>query len=83
MLIVLQMAFDYDIWWRLYKEYGKPAFCRSFVAATRMHKDTKTASNTELHYKESIDIVNRNWGSIPYKWRTALPVMKMIQKLNK
>jgi glycosyltransferase involved in cell wall biosynthesis len=79
----MQLAFDYDLWWRLFKAYGKPEFCRHFVAATRMHKDTKTATQTELHYRESIDVVKRNWGAVPIKWRAALPVMKMIRKSNK
>jgi len=79
----MQMAFDYDLWWRLYRAYGKPAFCRDFVAATRMHKSTKTANQTDLHYQESIGVVRRNWGSVPLKWRAALPAIKMIRKLNK
>ena len=79
----MQMAFDYDLWWRLVNEYGKPEYCRQFVAATRMHKDTKTATRTDLHYQESIAVVKRNWGSVPIKWRAALPVMKMIRKPNK
>ena len=79
----MQMAFDYDLWWRLYKEYGKPAFCKKFVAATRMHKDTKTANRTDLHYRESIDVVKHHWGSVPLKWRATLPAMKMIRKPNK
>ena len=79
----MQMAFDYDLWWRLFSTYGKPLYCHEFIAATRMHKDTKTTNQTELHYQESIEVVQRHWGSVPLKWRTALPVMKMIRKLNK
>ena len=79
----MQMAFDYDLWWRLYREYGKPEYCRKFVAATRMHKDTKTATRTDLHYQESIDVVKRNRSYVPIKWRAALPVIKMIRKLKK
>ena len=78
----MQMAFDYDMWWRLLRVFGKPQYCRHFVAATRMHKDTKTATRTDLHYQESIAVVQRNRGSVPLKWRVALPVMKMIRKLN-
>lgn len=79
----MQMAFDYDLWWRLYKEHGKPAYCRKFVAATRMHKGSKTAMQTDLHYSESIDVVKHNWGSVPFKWQVTLPFAKMIQKFNK
>ena len=79
----LHLAFDYDLWWQLYTEFGKPIYCKSFVAATRMHKNTKTTNQTGLHYQESIAIVGRNWGSVPLKWQAALPVMKLIRKLNK
>lgn len=79
----MQMAFDYDLWWRLLDKYGKPEYCRHFIAATRMHKHTKTATQTDLHYQESIDVVKRNRGYVPFKWRTALPVIKLIRKLNK
>jgi hypothetical protein len=79
----MQMAFDYDLWWRLYKEYGKPVFCKNFIAATRTHKDTKTANQIDLHYQESTAVIKRNWGSVPLKWRVALPIMKLIRKINK
>ncbi len=79
----MQMAFDYDLWWRLFKAYGKPAYCKRFVAATRMHKDTKTAKQTDLHYQESMDIVRRHWGSVPLKWHLALPLVKIFHRLNK
>jgi glycosyltransferase involved in cell wall biosynthesis len=78
----MQMAFDYDLWWRLFRAFGKPEYCKNFVAATRMHKDTKTATQLGLHYRESIDVVRRNYGSVPLKWRIALPFMKLIRKLN-
>ncbi len=79
----MQMALDYDLWWRLYIAHGKPIYCREFVAATRMHTETKTANHADLHYRESIDVVNRYWGSIPFKWRIALPLVKMTRQLLK
>ncbi|MBE9548548.1 MAG: glycosyltransferase [Proteobacteria bacterium] len=78
----MQMAFDYDLWWRLFKALGKPAYGKGFVAASRMHKDTKTANFTELHYRESIEVVSRNWGSVPLKWRVALPLIRTLRKLS-
>lgn len=77
----MHMAFDYDLWWRLFKSYGEPVYCRYFVAATRMHEDTKTARQIELHYEESRELVQRHWGRIPIKWRVMLPVMRLIRKL--
>ena len=78
----MQMAFDYDLWWRLYGIYGKPAYCKEFVAATRTHKDTKTANHPALHYQESMEVVKRNWGSVPLKWRAARPLMLMLRRKN-
>lgn len=77
----LHLAFDYDLWWRIFRTYGKPAYCRRFISATRMHKNTKTATNLGQHYQESISIVSRHWGKVPLKWRIALPAMKLIRKL--
>ena len=78
----MEMAFDYDLWWRLYTANGNPTYCRQFIAATRMHAETKTANQLELHYKESSELVSRHWGKTPLKWRTALPLMKLVRKLT-
>jgi len=78
----MQLAFDYDLWWRLYRSYGKPAYCRDFVAATRIHKDTKTANQPALHYRESMQVVKRHWGTVPPKWWITRPLMKLIRKKN-
>ncbi|MCF6262711.1 MAG: glycosyltransferase [Xanthomonadales bacterium] len=77
----MQMAFDYDLWWRLFKSYNFTKYLREFVAATRAHKDTKTSNYTELHYQESVEVVRVNWGSIPKKWKLTLPILKLIRKL--
>jgi len=76
----MQMAFDYDLWWRLYHAFGVPGYCKQFVAATRWHKDTKTATQSSLHYRESIKVVEQCYGSVPFKWRVALPLVKVIHK---
>lgn len=78
----MHMAFDYDLWWRLYLQYGTPAYCPQFISATRIHKDTKTATQVELHYKESMELVHRHWGRVPLKWHAVLPVMKLIRKIH-
>lgn len=78
----MQMAFDYDLWWRLFKVHKKPVYNKCFVAATRMHQETKTAKNTGLHYQESIEVVKKNWGSIPIKWRLGLPLMRLFRKIE-
>lgn len=79
----LQMAMDYDLWWKLYKSFGKLEYCKEVVAATRAHGDTKTLNHIELHYKESKEVVFKYWKRIPIKWFIALPVMKAIRKVEK
>jgi glycosyltransferase involved in cell wall biosynthesis len=77
----MQMAFDYDLWWRLHNTNGAPLYCREFVAATRKHGDTKTANGLDLHYEESMALVKEHWGRIPVKWRIALPFMRAVRKI--
>lgn len=72
----MQMAFDYDLWWRLFNLSNAPLYNKEFVAATRSHAETKTANNMSLHYQESMAVVQRNWGSVPVKWRLGLLLMK-------
>lgn len=78
----LDLAFDYDLWWRLYRRFGVPAHCDAFVAATRRHRETKTATRTDQHYDESIGIVRDHWGQVPAKWRVTRPVIKGLRKLG-
>lgn len=78
----LDLAFDYDLWWRMYRAFGVPAYCESFVAATRRHAQTKTATRTDQHYDESIGVVQRHWGTVPPKWRFARPVIKGLRRLG-
>lgn len=82
----LHMALDYDLWWRLYRRNGKLKYVRKFVAATRMHFETKTSRKRKEHYTEAMEVVLRHTGKIPIKWHLAWPVMvnfrKSIQKLR-
>lgn len=71
----LHMAMDYDLWWRLYKHGGKLAYVRRFIAATRMHRNTKTATRREDHYREAMAVLQRHLGYVPLKWRLAWPLM--------
>jgi len=69
----LQMTMDYDLWWRLYRAAGAPAFIDDFVAVNRVHDDTKTRNQRHLHYREAINLVRRHNGSVPLKWWLAQP----------
>ena len=69
----LAMAMDYDLWWKLYKRFGAPAYVEEYVAVNREHRGTKTARNRRLHYREAIAVVRKYHGSVPLKWYLAQP----------
>jgi glycosyltransferase involved in cell wall biosynthesis len=69
----LHLAMDYDLWWRLYRRFGAPAFVDEFVAVNREHGGTKTATQRRAHYREAISVVRRHYGRVPVKWWIAQP----------
>jgi glycosyltransferase involved in cell wall biosynthesis len=69
----LHMAMDYDLWWRLYKAFGRPTWVPDFVAVNRIHAQTKTNTLRKRHYQEAIDVVRRHHGRVPLKWWLAYP----------
>jgi GT2 family glycosyltransferase len=69
----LRMAIDYDLWWRLYKNFAPLEFIDEFVALNRDHADTKTNTQRRLHYREAMAIVRKYNGRVPMKWWLAQP----------
>ena len=69
----LRMAIDYDLWWRLYKNFAPLEFVDEFVALNRDHADTKTNTQRQLHYREAMAIVRKYNGRVPLKWWLAQP----------
>lgn len=69
----LHLAMDYDLWWRLYRRFGYPAFIDGFVAVNREHGGTKTATQRRAHYREAMSVVKRHYGRVPLKWWLAQP----------
>jgi glycosyltransferase involved in cell wall biosynthesis len=69
----LQMAIDYDLWWRLYKKFSPLEFVDEFIALNRHHADTKTNTRRALHYREAMNIVRKHNGRVPMKWWVAQP----------
>ena len=69
----LRMAMDYDLWWRLYRRFGAPAFVDAFVAVNREHGETKTNTQRRLHYREAMAVVKKHYGRVPLKWWLAQP----------
>lgn len=69
----LDMAMDYDLWWRLFKQAGSLQFFNDFVAVNREHEGTKTRRQRRLHYQEAMRIVRKHYGRVPLKWWLAQP----------
>lgn len=69
----LHMAMDYDLWWKLYRRFGTPAFVDAFVAVNREHPQTKTGTQRRLHYREAMAVVRKHYGRVPLKWWLAQP----------
>lgn len=79
----LQMAMDYDLWWRLYKRFGMLQFVEDFVAVNREHDATKTSKFRRLHYREAMAVVARHHGKVPWKWWVAQPYAVWFKSIVK
>ena len=69
----LDMAMDYDLWWKIFKKFGELKFLDKYIAVNRIHKQTKTNKERSRHYNEAIKIVRKYHGSVPIKWWLAQP----------
>jgi len=68
----LKTAFDYELWLRIFKDYSyRIGFIPSVLAKSRLHKGNITLSQRELVFKESIQLVARNFQSVPIHWFTT------------
>ncbi len=77
----LELAFDYDLWFRLAAGFGRPGTLGAFVAANRMHNQTKTSLGLDQHYDESIQVVRRHHGSVPLKWVFMRGIMRRARAM--
>lgn len=64
----LDMSMDYDLWWRLYKQYGELLFVDELIAVNREHCNTKTQTRRVMHYRAAIGVVKKHYGKVPLKW---------------
>lgn len=69
----LHYAMDYDLWWRIYRQFGPLVRLRQTVAVNRAHRATKTRSARRAQCTEAMRIVERNIGRVPFKWYVAWP----------
>jgi glycosyltransferase involved in cell wall biosynthesis len=61
-------AFDYDLWIRFGLDYPNPTRVPSQIAATRMHRATKTFRTPRQNLREIRAIVRRHFGYVPFSW---------------
>ncbi len=71
--VSLDMAMDYDLWWRIFQKFGELKFLDKYIAVNRIHKQTKTNRKRLKHYNEAIKIVRKYNGHVPMKWWLAQP----------
>ncbi|MDQ2945303.1 MAG: glycosyltransferase [Acidobacteriota bacterium] len=66
----LQYTYDYDLWIRLARvnTMGK---IDQFVATSRMHRDSKTLGERRGVLKETLGMLQRHFGYIPFRWIDA------------
>lgn len=77
----LHLAMDYDLWWRLFKNFGQLHFVDKFIAVNREHGATKTKTQRRLHYQEAIRVVREHYGRVPLKWWLAQPYAVWLKAL--
>lgn len=77
----LSMAMDYDLWWRLYRQFGPLRFVDATVAVNREHAQTKTSRFRKKHYQEAIEVVRKHFGRVPFKWWLFQPYAVWFRSL--
>lgn len=65
-------CFDYDLWIRLSRKIGAPVRVADSLAASRMHKGTKTFLGTRRNVEEACDMLHEHFGYVPFAWVHAL-----------
>jgi glycosyltransferase involved in cell wall biosynthesis len=79
----LKLAFDYDLWWKIFMKYGDLHFIDKFVAVNRVHFKTKTVINRKKHYEEAIKIIKKYNKRVPIKWYLYQPYAVWLRLLLK
>jgi glycosyltransferase involved in cell wall biosynthesis len=66
----LQFALDYDLWIRLSRLAPLVKFDAK-IAQSRMHSANKTLGSRRAAYEETIGVLRRRYGYVPYEWVIA------------
>jgi hypothetical protein len=63
----LQFCMDYDLWIRIGRD-SRFGHLAGYVAATRLHGDTKTLGRRREVYAEVLPMIQRHYGYVPPSW---------------
>lgn len=63
----LHFAFDYDLWVRLSRASRFEAV-PEVLAASRMHRETKTLGSRRRVFEENIELLRQHYGYVPVNW---------------
>lgn len=66
----LRYCMDYDLWIRMSRHF-EIAHLDRFLATSRVHPGTKTLSERELVYRETMEVVRRHFGGVPRTWKAG------------
>jgi glycosyltransferase involved in cell wall biosynthesis len=64
----LQLCFDYDLWIRMAKQGRRFDYLPRHLANTRMYPDTLTLGKRRQVFRESMDLLRRHYGYVPFSW---------------
>lgn len=65
------MAFDYDLWFRLMSDSPAPVRSAKRWARARMHVASKTSRGPKKMYTEVVRLLRRHRGYVPFSWAHA------------
>lgn len=66
----LQYCMDYDYWIRVGKRFSV-GYIPEYLAASRIHSETKTLSKRVEFHEEIVRTVKRHYGHVPVRWIAA------------
>ncbi|HJT86875.1 MAG TPA: glycosyltransferase family 2 protein [Bryobacteraceae bacterium] len=64
----LKTVFDYDLWIRMAAAGRRFAYLQAHLANTRMHRETLTLGSRELVFRETLALLGRHYGYVPFPW---------------
>jgi len=66
----LRFCMDYDYWIRVGKRYAV-GYIPEYLAASRLHSETKTLSQRIQFHEEIVRTIKRHYGHVPMRWISA------------